>query len=465
MLNGLRLRLTLLYVLAALLFTVVLGSGCYWLLDVYFRNTTDLALQHKMAHEFLRAGSAMPAELAIADQVWYSNRARLLPQRPATSGPEPRIQGRDDDFALEETFDGELAAIFTVQLDSQGRALPNATTMSAPPLDSNPQALAAAQAHGSDWRTIRLASGTRVRVLTYRLPAGGPVAAIQVVRALGDQDRVLRRVLQALLLVGASAVAIIGLGSWWLAGQSVRPAQQAWQRQQTFVANASHELRAPITLLRASAEIAQRHVPRSDADGQALLHDVLTECDHMSRLVEDLLTLSRLDARQPEQAREPIALAELLGDVQRQLGRLADERGIVVMVGSASGTVIANTAQLRQVLLIVCDNALRHTPTGGTITLLAYQQHQTATISIHDTGSGIAPEHLPHVFERFYRANSARPDGTSGAGLGLAIAQSIVHTHHGSIAITSQLGHGTQVTLTLPATAQRSYMQRLKHNH
>lgn len=452
MLNGLRQRLTLLYVLAALLFTVLFGGGSYWLLDAYFRDTTDLALQHKMAHEFLRTGAALPAELAIADQLWYSNRARLLPQRPVPRLPGAVVHGRDEDFALEETFDGELAAIFVVALGDQGQPLSDAATPSLPPLHPDPQTVGAARANGSDWRTTQLASGTRVRLLTYPLPAGSAAAALQVGRALGDQDRVLRQLLAALLLVGGGAVVVIGLGSWWLAGQSLRPAQQAWQRQQTFIANASHELRAPITLLRASAEVAQRHVPRSDADGQALLHDVLAECDHMSCLVEDLLALSRLDAKQFPATRESVALAPLLADVQRQLGAFATARQVTVQVEAVTGAVLADPAQLRQVLLILCDNALRHTPAGGTIALQSQLHQHMATISVHDTGSGIAANHLPHVFERFYRANSARPDGTSGAGLGLSIAQSIITAHHGRIVITSQVGQGTQVMITLPAT-------------
>ena len=292
-----------------------------------------------------------------------------------------------------------------------------------------------------------------MRLLTYPLPEGSPADAIQVGRALGDQDRVLRQLLEALLLVGAGAVAVIGLGSWWLAGQSVRPAQQAWQRQQMFVANASHELRAPITLLRASAEVAQRHVPRGDAKGQALLHDVLAECDHMTSLVEDLLTLSRSDAKPVPQVHAPVALAPLLADVQRHFGARAAERQVTLQVEVATGSVLVDPVHLRQVLVILCDNALRHTPTGGTITLRSSVLRHIVTMSVNDTGSGIAPEHLPHVFERFYRASSARLEATSGAGLGLSIAQSIMRAYHGRIVITSQVGHGTQVILTLPAAA------------
>ena len=185
----------------------------------------------------------------------------------------------------------------------------------------------------------------------------------------------------------------------------------------------------------------------------SLLHDVLAECDHMTSLVEDLLTLSRSDAKPVPQVHAPVALAPLLADVQRHFGARAAERQVTLQVEVATGSVLVDPVHLRQVLVILCDNALRHTPTGGTITLRSSVLRHIVTMSVNDTGSGIAPEHLPHVFERFYRASSARLEATSGAGLGLSIAQSIMRAYHGRIVITSQVGHGTQVILTLPAAA------------
>ncbi|MBL8057621.1 MAG: hypothetical protein JNK29_13040, partial [Anaerolineales bacterium] len=250
-----------------------------------------------------------------------------------------------------------------------------------------------------------------------------------------------------------------------------------WARQQTFIANASHELRTPLTLMRASAEVAQRSLPAEGAPSlgaaqtlRGLLADVLGECDHMGRLVNDLLLLSRLDAGKLPLELATVPVAGLLEEAGRQIKRMAEEQGVAVDVRATPGEVRADVTRLRQVLLILLDNALRHTPSGGQIRLTSEPAGRQIVISVGDTGSGIPPEHLPRLFERFYRADSARgreaprspaapsplhpargDAGTSGgAGLGLAIAKSLIEAQHGHIRVESQPGHGTRVSLTLP---------------
>jgi signal transduction histidine kinase len=201
-----------------------------------------------------------------------------------------------------------------------------------------------------------------------------------------------------------------------------------------------------------------RSLPAGDADDRALLGDVLQECDHMSRLVEELLLLSRLDAGRLVLARTIIELPELLADVQRQVGRLATERGIQLTTDSAICAVWGDPTRVRQVLLILLDNALRHTPSGGAVRLGARANGRTTQISVADTGSGIPPEHLPHIFDRFYRAESASGDD-SGSGLGLSIVKALVEAQGGHIAIESQLEKGTQVVMALPSVAVEDRVQ------
>jgi signal transduction histidine kinase len=409
-----------------------------------------------MAHEFMRLGAAPPPELTAADLAWYSNRGRLLPDPPAI--PQRSTQGErgdhendrerpTDDIAAEEAFDGELAAIFVLSLDAQGRTIATPDSPD-PPLLPDRQAVAAAGARGSDMRIGYMRDGSRARLLTYRVQGDDGTAFVQAGRTLTDQDRVLKQLLVGLIGLGGASVVLLSASSWWLAGRSLRPAQLSWERQQTFVANASHELRTPLTLLRASAEVALRGLPTQDADRRELLGDVLNETDHMSRLVDELLLLSRLDAGQLKIDRQPIDLPELLADVRRQIGRVADERGVYLDAGPASGMALGDAMRLRQVLLILLDNALRHTPAGGKICVEALSHGRHVDIMIADTGVGIAPEHLPHVFERFYRADSAR--GSSGSGLGLSIARGLIEAQRGQIAIASQPGQGTRVTVSLP---------------
>jgi signal transduction histidine kinase len=453
MLTGLRWRLSWLYALASLSVLALAGSGAYGLLDYYFRSTTDLALQSRLAADLRQLGQPVPDQLQTAEQAWYSNEGRAPAALP-TSAP----QYTDDDEAegdeqhneaeeLSHEFDSELASIFSVALTDQGALLmdlgPTATGI-APDLS----AIRAALTGGTDWRTLRLADGTRVRLLTYRLEGEPAPAVLQLGRTLGAQDSVRRSLVAGLLGLGVLATLLVGGASWWLAGRSLVPARRAWERQQAFVANASHELRTPLTLVRASAEVARRGLPDNDRR-YTQLGDILAECDHMSRLVDDLLLLSRLDAKSLTLRREPVSVAELLAGLQRQVGRVAEAQQVVLEVGPAAGTLVGDPDRVRQVLLALLDNALQHTPAGGSLRVQAAAQGRWIEVKVSDTGSGIAPEHLPSVFERFYRGNSL--PGGRGAGLGLAIARGLVTAQGGEIELASQLGQGTTVSVRWPA--------------
>jgi signal transduction histidine kinase len=452
--KGLRLRLTLLYLLAALALIALVAAGSYALLTTYFQSSIDLALKHRMAQEFQRLGQPLPAELSDAERAWFTSRSQPNPTaRPPSHGDEHDDQEGDGEASAaggtEELHDAELAAIFVLPLSASGQLLP-LPGLTFAPVAANQAAASAALEQGSDWRTIAV-NGERVRLLTYRLGGSAP-ALVQVGRTLTDQDRVLSRLLLGLLALGAGSAVALGGCSWWLAGRSLRPAQQAWERQQSFVANASHELRAPLTLLRASAEVALRSLARGD-DRRQLLGDVLHETDHMSRLMDDLLLLSRLDVGRIKVDRQPIPLADLFADVRRQVGRLAEERSIRLCAECESDVVLADPTRLRQVLIILLDNALRHTPGGGSVEIGTQKHGNYVNINVADTGSGIAAEHVPHVFERFYRGVGGSRGSQGGSGLGLSIAKGLVEAQGGQIAIESQIGQGTHVTVMLPATS------------
>ncbi|MFZ1794131.1 MAG: HAMP domain-containing sensor histidine kinase, partial [Anaerolineae bacterium] len=215
----------------------------------------------------------------------------------------------------------------------------------------------------------------------------------------------------------------------------------------------------PLTLIRASADVMQRNLDDIEQregefvqDQRDLLNDVMGEVDHTTRLVEDLLLLSRLDAHQLKLVREEVDAPAMLSDVQRQVQRIADDRKISVKVGAAAGAVFADVTRLRQILLILMDNALRHTKPGGSVTLEAAERGAMTEISVSDTGEGIAPDDLLRVFERFYQADTSHTTKGS-AGLGLSIARGLVEAHGGRIGIESAIGQGTRVNVILPASA------------
>ncbi|WP_298819850.1 ATP-binding protein [Chloroflexus sp.] len=502
MLKSLRWQFTLLYTLAAALMLALVGGGAYVMVARYFEHVTDLALRHKMAHEFHLLNAPIPPELASADTDWSILRAsndsirntRMLTAEEAAQialtarGGQIKSVKLEDDRTYEvklrddseiyidaysgqivglefkesdseplppvtsslSAIDSEIASIFVLPLDHQGRILfnPNQPNL---PIIVDQAALATALRNGSDLRTITTRDGQRVRLLTYRLTRPDGPAALQLGRIQTDQELVLNQLLIGLLMFGLIGAAAIGAAGWWLAGRALQPAEEAWSRQLRFIASASHELRAPLTLIRASAEVALRGA--EDDDQRALLRDVLSESDHMRRLVDDLLTLSRLDSGSLALQRQPVALADLLTDIQRQVALLGNEHGVQITLGPVRGTALADPDRLRQILLILLDNAIRYTPSGGAITITAEPVGKQVRISVRDTGCGIAPEHLPRIFERFYRADQARnrSDNTTNAGLGLSIAKGLVDAHGGAIGVESVVHVGTTVWFTLPA--------------
>ena len=502
----LRWQFTLFYALAAVAVIGLVSSGAYVMVARYFERTTDMALYHKMVHEFHSLNAPLPPELTYADIDWSIlrneggiTRSRMLSAEEAgrialsvrggqikrielkDKGRYYKVKLRDDSEITIDAYSGqivgieikdpqrdpitgissppiaydaEIASIFVLPLDTQGRILfnPNPAAL---PMTADKEALAAALQNGSDLRTITVSNGQRIRLLTYRLTRPDGPAALQLGRLLTDQEQVLNQLMIGLVSFGFVGAIIIGIASWWLAGRALRPAEDAWARQLRFIASASHELRAPLTLIRASAEVALRST--TDDDHRELLSDILSESDHMRRLVDDLLTLSRLDSGALTLQRQRIDLRDFLSELHRHVSRLGEERGITVMLNNASGVVNADPDRLRQVLLILIDNALRYTPVGGTITISAELVGKYVRLSVRDTGCGIAPEHLPHLFERFYRVDPARERTGSNAGLGLSIAKGLVEAHGGTIGVESTLNQGTLVWFTLPALVEQQY--------
>jgi len=483
-LRSLRWKLTLLFMGAGVALASLVGVGAYSIVRYYFQVTTDLALDRKISLEFSLVGvptqettvATSPGGNAISlapPAVSTKVAATPLPPQtrlPASSGEGEAGNGEGETgnevpesqktasvkVSLptpvsaeaeggESSYDSELAAIYVLPLDREGRLVQGLNTAPAP-ASPNPQAATAALELGRDLRTVTLRPGLRIRLLTVRLAGGSGPVLLQAGRVLSDQDQILRDLSMGLLVLDAFAVLLIGIGSWALAGRSLRPAQLAWERQQDFVANASHELRAPLTLLRASAEVARRHTG-SQAEEPGLLADILQEVDHMSRLVEDLLLLSRLDARTVPLETQDFLAGEIVSALVREVSRAAQGREVSLQVLGVQGRVHADPFRLRQVLLILLDNAMRHTSRGGHIWIESRVEGGRVRLVVADDGSGISPDHLPHVFERFYRATTA---GREGAGLGLSIAKSLIEAMDGEIQVESEPGRGTRVILSLP---------------
>lgn len=245
--------------------------------------------------------------------------------------------------------------------------------------------------------------------------------------------------------------------------------EAAFAETTRFTADASHELRTPVSLIRTTAEVALRR-SRTGEEYRQALEEVLREAERTSALVDDLLTLTRGDAGVGVFPLAPLDLTALVEDMREEILRRCDGSGLQAEVASGGGPVmvLGEWAALQRLVRLLVDNAVKYTPSPGTVrvalevdaTFSADRGRTgqtspagTVALTISDTGIGIAPEDLPHVFDRFYRADRARSRDSGGAGLGLSIAKWIVDGHQGSIRLDSEPGKGTRVSVTWPRHA------------
>jgi two-component system, OmpR family, phosphate regulon sensor histidine kinase PhoR len=217
-----------------------------------------------------------------------------------------------------------------------------------------------------------------------------------------------------------------------------------------FVANVSHELKTPLTSICGYAETLLADEPGPDVT-RRFLEIIHSNGRRMQRLVDDLLDLSRIEAGRWQPEPEPVDVAALARDVWSALGDRAARSGVQLDVDAASGPLVADPDAVRQILVNLLDNALRFTPAGGRVVCRTRRDGDGTSLIVTDTGSGIATEHLPRVFERFYRADPSRSRAEGGTGLGLAIVKHLVEAHGGRVSVQSALGEGATFSAWFPA--------------
>ncbi len=218
-----------------------------------------------------------------------------------------------------------------------------------------------------------------------------------------------------------------------------------------FTADASHELRTPLTAIRSVGEVGLRE-HRSEAEYREMVGSILEETERLTTMVDSLLLLSRADAGKGDLRPAPMSLDELAGEVAADLAVLAEEKRQEVRVEApAAVAVVADRPAVRQAVINLLDNAIKYSPDGAVIRLVVGRDGPNAVLEVIDDGPGIAPEHLPHVFERFYRADRARSRASGSAGLGLSIATWAIESSGGRIAVESEVSRGSTFRIELPA--------------
>ena len=326
-------------------------------------------------------------------------------------------------------------------------------------------ASADAAADGTDVRTsvLEIASnGTTttvpIRIMTRRIVAqvDGNTYYVQALQDRSTEVGTLNALLLVLVVGGLVVVAVaFGLGTVYARRalvpirESLAAQRLALRRQREFAADASHELRTPLTVIRSSVEHLVRHREQPLGASSEALEDIEAEVDHLTLMVDDLLLLARSDSGAVPLDRMPLDLGDIASDAATAVGRTAEGRGVRVEVDPEPAMLVGDPARLRQLVMILVDNAVRHSPRGGTVGVTVRATGSLAWIEVADEGPGLRPDDMHHVFDRFYRAPGA-PQG--GTGLGLAIARWIVERHEGRIGVANRDQGGAVFRAELPAT-------------
>ena len=456
---SIRARLTLWYtgVVVAILFLVSVAA--YSLLRWHLYNDLDASL-------FTVAGvlrDAPPAD----------------PTSPLPPDLEPLVR---------EFLGPEFAAALMQLLDPQGGLRSRALR---PALPLSRGARINALRGEPTLETVEFATGEQARLLTMPVMRGGRVVdLVQVAMPLRRTRQTLLRYVETLLVLVPLGGVLSAVGGWLLARRALRPVDRmsqsalrisaedlsrrlerrgtqdeidrladtlnamlarleaAFGEMQRFTADAAHELRTPLTALRGGIEIALR-AERSPDEYRRVLASSIEEVDHLIRLAEDLLLLSRSTVGLTA-ARQPVDLEALCLEALELGVRLAKGKGVTVSMGATAPAVVqGDSGALRRALLNLVDNAVKYTPAGGSVVISLGRTQESVALVVEDTGIGIDPADTTRIFEPFVRLDAGRNRDTGGSGLGLAIARSIVVAHGGTLEVESRPGGGSRFTIRL----------------
>ncbi|MBI5879355.1 MAG: HAMP domain-containing histidine kinase [Chloroflexi bacterium] len=465
---SIRLRLTLLYSAIVALTVIAFSTFLYV-------SQSELTLQA------IRTTLARQADLSMGG-------LRRFPGRPEPQQAPPLPPAG-----------ATLPGRWTQLRGADGSVLARTADLVDTPLPLSDEGLRAVQS-GAAWSEIAHVQEERVLIFSRAVMAESRVTAIvQVAAPITEREQALNN-LRLFLLIGSAVVSLAAFAiGWVLAGASLSPIEritrtasaigtqrdfsrrvrhtgpndevgrlavtfnsmltelerayrqmeQTLESQRRFVADASHELRTPLTTVRGNIELLRHEPPLDYAERAEVLADTTSEVERLIRLVNHLLVLARADAGRKLQC-APVDLAPLVDDAGRQ-ARLLDPQRTLACAVPPGMRVLADRDALKQVLLILLDNARTHTPAEAAVELSAAAESGRAVIRVRDSGPGIAPADLPHIFERFYRGDASRSGASTG--LGLAIARELTEVQNGTIGVESTPGQGSTFTVTFPLAA------------
>ncbi len=420
-------------------------------------------------------------------------RATQIEQRIDAGGNELLRPGEATGRLLERAPLEEFAApgIYVQLRDAQGMVTASSPNLPEGQIPVSEQLLPLALQGQETYATLP-AGSDRLRVLALPVVrASGVVGVVLVAESLHSNEVAVARAQQLLLLSGGTAALAALLTGWWLTSRALSPIREmtrvarriastgsfeqrvpdpgtpdelgelsltlnemldrieaTLQRQKEFIANASHDLRTPLAVMRGNLDILSMEL--SPADRVEAVAEASQEVDRMAQMVTDLLFLAEMDAKSAV-AHQPVALHQVVGAVFERLKRVDGDRHRLILANNDMAIVSGDQHRLEQMLWNLVDNATRHTPENGTITLSLRRQGSIAEVTVADTGEGIPAAHLSRIFDRFYRVEQGRSRQSGGAGLGLAIVKQVAEAHGGRVWVHSEVGTGTTFTVELPA--------------
>lgn len=299
-----------------------------------------------------------------------------------------------------------------------------------------------------------------IQAVTVPIRLGDSATVVGYVRAMQSLDSIHKSLHRLDLgLGGASVLAVVmtAIGGMVLTRQATGEIEQSFQRLKQFTADASHELRSPLTAIQSNASVALKYDKEMRDGDRQKFQTILDASQQLTQLTEDLLWLARGDAQTAPAPPQLVDLESLLQQLVQRYEIQAQRQQIELITQINSPLLTWGYAsQLTRLFTNLLDNAFHYTPSSGTIQITATQNHRLR-IEIRDSGIGIAPDDLPFIFDRFWQADSSRSLNYKSTGLGLAIAKSIVETHHGQITVTSQLNQGSCFTVWLMGQSHKSF--------
>lgn len=424
LINKLHRRLTLVNVTIILLLFVILTVGAYFFFQHDMNRRTD-SIAGRLSAD-IKAGR-------ITDLPQFNGTRSGPPAVPRDAPPgfPPGPPPGHNFFFVKTSPAG------SVTFQSSGQ-----------PLEGNQLAALAAMALAGESvkGTVSLDQG---RYTYYRSPLESEPGTLILFRDMEQDLVMLRLLLTALTVVGAICALLSFAASYFMARRAIGPIKTAWKQQSDFLSDASHELRTPLAVIQTNLDIVLDNGGETVASQHKWLTNIREEAIHMAKLVDSLLFLARADSNQQPLDIRPFPLGTALLRAAAPFEPLAAAKGITLKYtadGAFNG--YGDEARIKQVIGILLDNAIRHTPAGGEVKAELARSGLKTVLAVTDTGEGIAPEYHDKIFDRFFQVDRSRND--SGAGLGLAIAKWIVESHGGTIEVNSIPGEGTTFIVGLP---------------